>query len=329
MNKMKIIRYFLLAILGFLPMATMASDLPASIEEEKSIECITELKRDITVLNLLNGLHLTGEQQAALLQDARNAQKVRDNYRGQFNRVFPDTKKSLEDLKSQLIAGEVSPGNPTEERAKQANDEMKRIRESYVRDDAVIEQHVSTILTDGQKQIIEEFRPCLIPPKNLKNPTRAGQANDLSGIERMLAKVRTVPDEVYEQRIDKIIDRQIAKYEKHYEPLDEEIRDAAKADIRSALDDARAMSDVDFELNKEALAERIDLRANRQQEDSKFLLTHGKRLGKIARFLLDERMIPLLEQKVTSAGTTRSPVMTTLSTIDSAENCRLQCGSKK
>jgi len=67
-----------------------------------------------------------------------------------------------------------------------------------------------------------------VPPKNLKNPTRAGQANDSSHIERMLARSRTVPDAIYDQRIEKILDRHIANYEERFGPMPSE--DARKAE---------------------------------------------------------------------------------------------------
>jgi len=61
--------------------ATMAATAAAGFEDEAGqIGRIMRLKHDISILNLLNGLHLTDEQRAAILEEARNAQALRERY---------------------------------------------------------------------------------------------------------------------------------------------------------------------------------------------------------------------------------------------------------
>ncbi len=300
---MRIVRYIACASTLSLLLTAAVNGSTASTQEGQQLRRLSELRRDIAVLNLLNGLHLTEKQESALLQDARNAQNIAESYKRQFDQLFPDAEKSLEDLKSQLLQGETAPGNPIDVRAIRAKNEITRLHRSYIHDLAIVEKHVSATLTDGQKQIIADFIPCLIPPKDMKNPARAGQAGDSGNIERMLRKARTVPDEVYARRFDIIFDRLAAKYEEEFGPVTEEVRKAEKERIRSVFEEARAMSDVDFELNKQDLAKRLDRRVQQGRTENISLVGHGERRGKISRFLLDERIIPLLEQRRTAAGT--------------------------
>ncbi len=306
---MRAIHYITCAVVSIFFVAAVNSPT-TSTHENQQLERLSELRRDIALLNLLNGLHLTEKQESALLQDARNAQDITDSYKRQFAQLFPGAEKNLEELKSQILQGETAPGNPVDVRAARANDAIKRLHKSYIHDLALIEKQVSAMLTDGQKKIVADFKPCLIPPKDLRNPTRAGQASDPSNIERMLRKARAMSDEIYNRRFNIVFDRQLARHEDEFGPLTEEMRNEEKERIRSVFDEARAMSDLDFELNKQDLASRIDARVKQGRTDNTPLLSYGERRGKISRFLLDERIIPLLEQR----GTATSIVNPQLST---------------
>ncbi len=89
---------------------------------------------------------------------------------------------------------------------------------------------------------------------------------------------------------------------------------------------AQALSDVEFELSRSELAERIDPRKDEPQKAT--VVTKGKRRGKIARFLLSDRALPLLEERVRLASAPRYLAATDLNSITPAEDCKTQCDTK-
>ncbi|MBI4831888.1 MAG: hypothetical protein HY801_10120 [Candidatus Lindowbacteria bacterium] len=325
---MRTLRHGMLALVVIVLVLAAVTHVMAFRDEEEPLKRIMELREDISLLNLLNGLHLTNEQQAALLTEARNAQALKMQYRNQYSPLIPQAEKQFEELKAQLMNPDTPPQAVVEQSAQQTNEQIKKIRESFVSDLSEIEKRVNAILTDGQKKIVEDFSPCLIPPKDLKNPTRVGQANDSTHIERMLTRARTLSDDVFEERVEQILDRHISKYEERFGEFPSDgAREAEKTRVRAVVDEARAMSDVDFELNKQELATRIDPRA-RQNAQKRPARRFGHEPSKIARLLLNERIIPILEQKVARAGLPQKTGQTKLSSITPAEDCRVQCGKK-
>jgi hypothetical protein len=307
----------------------LVSVMPASAYDEsaEAYERIGDLKQDISILNLLNGLHLTGEQRAAILAEARNAQAIRDRYLQNKSEKLSEMAESLEDLKLHLMNPQAPPPKEIERGAKRNNSEIKRVHESYIREIGAIEKRVAKILTDGQKEILVDFKPCLVPPKNLRNPTRAGQAHDYSRIEKFLTRSRHWSDDVYERRLDLFLDKFVSKVEEKQGPMTDAEEMAERGRVRAIVEEAQSMNDVDFELSKQELAERIDIYKDTQKK--KALVTEHKGRGQIARFLLSERALPILEQRVQLASGQSYLTTTRLDSIKPAEDCRQACDSTK
>jgi hypothetical protein len=203
--------------------------------------------------------------------------------------------------------------------------EIKELHKSYFHALARIEQRTAKILTAGQKQIIEDFKPCLIPPKNLRNPTRAGQANDSGRIVQLLSRSRTMPVRKFERRFDAYFDKHIYRLEDYHGPMSDEEIAAEEKRIIGIIRNAHAMSDVDFEINKEEIARRIDPRNKIKKLKANGRSEKPNRPGKVARFLLSDRVVPILEARVASAKNTSYLKTTKLDTIKPAENCRTNC----
>ncbi|MEW6747655.1 MAG: hypothetical protein AB1486_33405 [Planctomycetota bacterium] len=55
-----------------------------------------------------------------------------------------------------------------------------------------------SILTPAQIHVVEVFNPCLIPPKELRDPVRAGEANtETAEIEQHLRTLRRLSDRAF------------------------------------------------------------------------------------------------------------------------------------
>jgi hypothetical protein len=317
----KRVSMFLLCVI----VVALAAVVPAETFDEsvETYERIGDLKKDISILNLLNGLHLTDEQRSEILVEARRAQAVRERYLQSKSEKLAKTAESFEELKRQLMNPQAPPPKEIEQKAKRDNADIKRLNESYTREIAGIEKRVAQILTDGQKEILVDFKPCLVPPKNLRNPTRAGQAHDSTRLEKFLTRSRHWSADVYERRMGKMLEQFVSKVEEKNGPMSDDEEMAEKDRVRAIVDEAQSMSDVDFELSKKELAERIDIYSNTAKK--KALVTEHKGRGQIAHFLLSDRALPILEQRVEIASGPKYVATTKVDSVKPAEDCREAC----
>ncbi|HIC93326.1 MAG TPA: hypothetical protein EYP09_03640 [Anaerolineae bacterium] len=130
--------------------------------------------------------------------------------------------------------------------------------------------------------------PCTIPPEG---EVRIGQAEGTAHVEEALERIREMPAPMFERRKERMAQRALELAKRHLPKgfiLDEE---EEKDRIISIFEQARAMSDVEFELEKANLAQQLKSR----YELPELSLDVSVR---IERFLLDPLIIPLLEEKL-------------------------------
>jgi hypothetical protein len=156
----------------------------------------------------------------------------------------------------------------------------------------VLEHEFENALNDGQIEVLADYKACLLPPKNLKDPVRVGQANDNSGLARWLNRVRKAPL----KRREKMIDNFLAKEAERFGELPPDELQKRRSLLLETVESAAGMSEVDFELNKEEMAEAIApadrQRKLRQEIDD---LSRERDLpGTVARFMLNQRFIDQL-----------------------------------
>ncbi|MFH1825006.1 MAG: hypothetical protein ABH873_07275 [Candidatus Firestonebacteria bacterium] len=285
-----------------------------------NLECIKDLSQDISTLNLINGLNLTTTQMTGLINIAKESASLKDKVYKEYSEVVENTKNSYEILKAQLITkgAEVTP--EIQKAAARWDRELKEAREKFEEDLKGLEEKVSTVLSAGQMQIISDFVPCLIPPKSLKNPTRAGQAYDSGPIEQLLKRLREVKDDSYNKKVNEGIEKFISREEEKFlGPLDEEAREKEKQRLLSIINKAKAMDDAEFELNKEELAKEADLKYEKNVAEKtirKLSKAHDKGIGKVGRYFLNDKIIPILEQKLQIAKSFKKPGKTNLDKVE-------------
>lgn len=158
-----------------------------------------------------------------------------------------------------------------------------------------LEQEVADVLNPGQRQVLSEYKPCLIPPRNLKDPVRVGQANDSSHHVRWLTRARRASRD----RLRKLVDLLLEKEAEHFgEPTRSE-RQKRVVLLRRTVRKAAAMSDVEFELSKAELAERIAPRDRGAELRSEIeVLSAARGLpGLISQFILKPLFIEQLRTR--------------------------------
>lgn len=289
-----------------------------------------ELLREINVLNLINGLNLTEDQAGELLRHAKDAKAIRDSERSEYDSVKNDLRAALTSLRDGLYGRDSRPSQEIERRAAELHRSVLRRMEETGERLRRVEERVAAALTAGQAEIVRNFKPCLIPPKNLKNPVKAGQAFDSSRAERALEMARSAPEARYVNARHRIVDGHLERMEKHLGRMSEAERGAKAALLLETFDRARGMSDEEFALNRRDLALQIDPDGTGRERRE---LRNGTRFerprmgpGRIGWLLLDEKAIPILEKWLQSSqrqGHTGSGGLQNIKNGDQGEYCAL------
>ncbi len=116
-----------------------------------------------------------------------------------------------------------------------------------------LERGIEKTMNCGQMEVLMTYKPCLIPPKNLKNPVRAGQASTNAVYEQWLEKARRVDAPSLEKMIDDTLERET----KHLGSLDKKETADRRTLLRQTTQHASKMSEAEFEINKGDLADQI------------------------------------------------------------------------
>jgi hypothetical protein len=288
----------LIAVFTFIPAAFARPPYPRSEEVKK----VHELRQDISTINLLNGLNLSRKQMKQVLSLARLAEEARQYAASQMKAILPEAEEAFLALKDEIKKGSPAQGY-LPKRAKLINNRLKDLHQDIQADMAnrmqQIEGRLREVLTAGQIHIVSEFKPCLIPPDELGEPARAGQADPSSKIIKKLRRLRKLPDWAWENRKEFIVGRVVERIAKHFR-LTEEETDAEYARLLKLFDRARALSEIDFEVEKLTLANEIKPRdrIDELQKEIEWRLPHHRKRPKLTRFLLNDRIIPILQDRL-------------------------------
>lgn len=296
-------------------------DLPA-LEKE-----VGALRADINILNLVNGLHLTPHQLVHLLRSAREAKDLLDGAAP----PAPDPKavsreaKALEEIRAAMLAGNPAPEDALRDlgNARARRRAPRRTGAEVEKGLAALEDGVEAELLPTQKEVIRTYKACLVPPKDLRDPVRVGQASDAGPMVRLLERVVQIPAEQWEKGAARVVDRVIEEEQEHKGRLNGVEEAERRAALRAGFEEARALPAADFEMRKEALAERLDApdRVHDIVLELQSIADACGAPGKTARILLDPRAIPIYERRIEMLrDAARTPV--DLDAVKEADRCR-------
>jgi hypothetical protein len=278
-------------------------DLDACLAE------IHELEADINLLNLVNGLHLTKEQIQVILKGAKGLEKELKGWEGakeENSRLMEEEIKMLQSLLDHLRKGRTVP-NAMRTRYEEFKKRQHSGKHAWKLKPKVLERvqeaagRVQACLTSAQQEILSTYKPCLIPPKDLKDPVRVGQAAESAHMEGFLEKVRRLPDFLYVNRLDDILAYVVNRIERHGGGMDAKERDRYIQKLKKVCHRVRDMSETAFQLEKPDLAAQLEMKDKawalvEQLADmgvAKYQLE-----GRIIQFLLVPRIIPILENRL-------------------------------
>ncbi|MBI4025666.1 MAG: hypothetical protein HY360_11850 [Verrucomicrobia bacterium] len=308
---------------------------PAGTSEEMRarIRHVAELQADINLLNLLNGINFSAEQMTQLMTLAEKAGQMRGEKTGAKRGPKPETVARAKEL----LTAAVACAEQNQEIPAKLLKDMRDLKSAFAggnappsgaRKDAdgiqTAAREVAGLLQDNQRKTLIDYNPCLIPPKNLKDPVRVGQAQDANRQVKALERVRSVPAEKFAKNKEMILDHVLDGAEEHGGAFTMEERAAHRQRLATMMDEARALSDVDFELQKEDLAAqlmRLDKSETLKAELAKLVGDDEMLKNKIIAHLLHPRMPPLLETRLNQMKSAAETDRVNLDSIQPAESC--------
>jgi len=280
---------------------TFITAFPCQARRLSNFSEIDDIRQEISLLNLLRGLYLSKEQVQKLAIMSAKAQALRDELQSRINVDKTGVINTFSSLRDALYE---PPGfeKQQQEKASALNNRFKEAKEKMEDEIAKIEDETMEILTNAQVSVINDFKPCLVPPKDFQNPVRVGQAGPEGGIlGKVTELIHATPDDVWKERGEKLI-KQISK---KMEEESGEMTSSMKSDIEKRLwscaDSIRQCQDIDFALKKHQLSSELLL------INPKKTSKHGfRKAGKIGQWLLSDtaaQVMPKWEKSMDKIGT--------------------------
>ncbi|MBI4833724.1 MAG: hypothetical protein HY811_02735 [Planctomycetes bacterium] len=267
--------------------------------EQKYQQAFTE----IMLLNLVNGLNLTDTQIPKLIDLNKKADNLRKEYESKANELAGEVLTAYQKLKEALEKNQGIPEN-IEQKAFRMERQIIELKKEFESKLPGYEKEAEKILTRAQLEIINTFNPCLIPPKNLKDPVRAGQANDNEMLMNLFQRIREIPDEVFERDKDKIVRKHLEMLQEHIGKLTQDEYKEEKECFLELIEEVRNMDDVEFELNAPDMATKYMERGKKlkgedlREEIMQLEKTRRGGVGKIGHFILNPAMAPILAKRL-------------------------------
>jgi len=179
---------------------------------------------------------------------------------------------------------------------------------------------IEKILTPSQLSLVSDFSCCITPPKNLKDPARVGQAAVSEERLTLLRGVRRIPESIWSTSRATILKKTGDILAMAFPGMPDSEKKLHGERAGQILDKARALSDVDFEMQKEELAKALDQREARREKASNVV----NPAHHAATFLMlpgSTRAYDALTGRLKSAQTAGT-AQVDLKNIQGAENCQ-------
>ena len=249
---------------------------------------LLEIKSKLQILNLLNGLELDEAQMRSVQDAAKQAEAVRAEARAALRQKEAGLLEIGRDLVRNAEAGTLLVPEDLKKRWHAASRDLEQTKLQTLDRLSGLTAKVRDSLAPHQLAALDEYIPCVIPP--LKTG-RIGQADDASRYAKLLERVRAMPQDRYQRRIDGLARKEAQRLRAKAPAGFLTERGALERRLKQAADEARALPDVEFALRKEDLAKRLKAQVEPDRPPQNIGV-------KIERFLLQPEVIGILEQRL-------------------------------
>jgi hypothetical protein len=179
-----------------------------------------EMQREINIHNLYNGLHFDLPQMQRILSLAREAEDLRGSLFDRESGRISQIRKIYGEILDVVRRGEpISPS--LEAMGGLMEIAQKRLRKKYFVAMEALEKRVWQVLTPAQREVFRTYEPCLIPPRNIKDPVRVGQAQTYEGEAEILALARKVMEKDFDRECRRLLSVHMGSLEKFLGPCNQ------------------------------------------------------------------------------------------------------------
>ena len=270
------------------PLARTAES--ADVDPRSAFFEVARTRHEISLLNLLNGLYLSEEQLAQLVPLAQRAAAIRGEYESAYGAEAEAYSRELTALRDALYTT-TGPDEETTRRTGRLHAKLDlQPRHEVAEKLGELEDEARAVLTDGQIAIIDDFKPCLFPPKDLADPVAVGQASTTEHEEVLLDVIRRMPDSLYQERRAAIANTIVRRGEREKGAVPSDVKSAMIDTYVEKLDGLRELSAEDFELEKKEIAESFRL----FDDEVTYRKGRLRQPGKIARWFLNAQAAAVL-----------------------------------
>ncbi|MHC4599900.1 MAG: hypothetical protein ACYS47_12930 [Planctomycetota bacterium] len=295
---------------------------------------VKQVRREINLHNLFNGLHLTVGQMERILVQARKARQLRESYYGASSSRAHDVLKAYREILEVVRRGGRIP-RPVEGMGVLMEFAEKRLAKRYFKSMNELEREVWKVLTPAQQDVFKGYEPCLIPPKKLKDPVRVGQADSHEEEKNILVLARRLPEETFEEECRRLLSVHLASLEKFLGRISAPERNRELDRMVAVCRRARPLSEVDFALKADDLAKELALGRQKDVIKAKaeefFNLVRrfqGGSIGNVAKHFLDPLVISVLEGRIERAKNAPATEAKDLASVDGARPKNTKCALK-
>jgi hypothetical protein len=319
----------IISVLAWLGMSLTISNLEAAMvapgdSRAEESEALRSLRAEISVANLINGLHLGTDQTRQILDLALQAQAIVESGRCDLAEIRPEMETAYADLHTDVVTGN---GIRPEVRRRALRVHMQELEVRHGAEGQVraLEERVEALLTEGQRQTLLRFTPCLLPQQWLNEPPRAGQSGSNQRTVQAIERLRALPDPAFARREGEIAERHLTglRERDHVNLSEEEQRDEARR-VQAIVRSARSMSDLEWSMHQEEIADDVRLLPHRQEAwemEQRERYEPTDRPGRTARFLFGDAAIAVLQARVDGIDGHHETEGEGLVGITPADNC--------
>lgn len=279
--------YFFAVIFLLLPLSLLA--------ENKDKKEDDGLRPQIQIINLLNNLELTSEQEGLILDKAIKAQALRNDTKDKISELNNNQLENYKIIKDEVGSGKVVIDKQAANSFRNAKKESELILSDA---DKKIEDFCSAIesrLEPFQLSALDSYKPCIIP---ILQKGRIGQSDPSTGVDKVLEKVRNATEANYAKNRDRFVDGLVEKVKAKAAGKAEFDEVKIRNTVLETFEEVRSLDSAHFLVNREAIACKL--------ADDIFPVKNDlTRQQKIKRFLLSEQIIPVLKEKLEKEKTAK------------------------
>lgn len=201
-------------------------------------------RQEIQLIQLINETKLGAKQIEKILETVEQAHKILKDFADDNRVALADAAKAIQDLKAALERGQ-----PISDESRQSFGELERTLKERTGE-----------MQQKLKPLAEQLRGAL-DEKQIRRLASAGKGDPLAPLRNELRKgfeqVRRLPEDDFQSKIPQAVSTRVDGISDKLGGLSPEEKDAERDRILAILQEARNLSDEEFEKKSEALIEKI------------------------------------------------------------------------